>query len=407
MSLTLAHLGSWGNDPGRPPREQMEDLVVRDISSYRPSSIEGIIDEERPDAVVLLSTETFAHRACIRYCRQRGIPTLNLYHGIVGVEVVSARGGTYRVDVLGHSAFVLSKLYKTFRRTLPCYVGSLVRTGAALSEWHEFLGDATRMAQGRTADVAADDARTTRCCVYTRADVQHAVRTFGFPETHVVPVGNPDLPRFGLRKEMIGSRAHRVLTAQEVMYIETGLVTVGYLFSSVKAFVQHLLATSSRLAEQGLRMLVKPKPHPAEYMQELVGSLRGTGIEVISNGDFLERLRSCAACVVESTTLALVPALLGMPLLYANYGILRSLQFGPVLRSYPRGHLLTDIGDAAALLRRDAETYDDRKLEDWIRDNAGPLPAEDMPRRVTDVLEELAGSAATRLAAGLTCELPG
>lgn len=388
MSLTLLHLGSWGNDPGRPGREAIGNLAVRDIASYRDRSLGKVLDEEKPDAVILLSTLTFAHRACIRYCRQRSIPTLLLYHGLE-----AAQGEfDYKVNHFAHGSFILSKARKTIQHTLPCYVGALTRTRAPIRDYFHFLADLLRMATGKDVLVAPGDARTTRCCVYAKADIPHAVRKYGYRDDEVVAVGNPDLMRFGLTQEMVGSQARcSALTKSEVMYIETGFVSVGYLFSSVRQFADHLLMTEKRLADQGMKMLFKYKPHPAEHAEKLATYLRGSNIELVANADFLGRLLGCSACIVETTTLAIVPALLGMPLFFANYGVLGELRFGPALTSYPRGYVLGDVSNMADILRRDGKCLDHIALANWIDYNAGPFPADDRSIRIAEVVEELVG----------------
>ena len=68
MSFSIVHIGSWGSDPGRPSREVVGGLEFRDVTFYPGKSFDQILEEERPDAVVLLSTQTFAHRAFLRYC---------------------------------------------------------------------------------------------------------------------------------------------------------------------------------------------------------------------------------------------------------------------------------------------------------------------------------------------------
>jgi hypothetical protein len=400
MPLTLVHLGSWGNDPGRPGREKIGDLAVRDIATYPNGSIDGMLDAERPDAVIFLSTLTFAHRACIRYCRRRGIPTLLLYHGLE-----AAHGDVeYRVNRLAHVRFILSKMGKMLRRTLPCYVGSLMKTRASVLDYFRFVTDLLRMTTGKDVWIAPDDSRTTRCCVYAKVDISHATRKFQFKEEDVVAVGNPDLWRFGLTQEMVGMRARSPAPDQRtIMYIETGFASVGgYLFSSVKEYVDHLLMTAEGLAAQGMKMLFKYKPHPPAHVEKLMGLLRGSNIELVGGADFLEKLRNCSACIAETTTVALIPALLGIPLLLANFGALKGLHFGPALTTYPRAHVLQSLSDVTAILRKDAETFDPRALVDWAEHNSGPLPAEDRPVRIAEVVQDLAHSGGSSLRHGGT-----
>ncbi len=388
LTLTLVHLGSWGNEPGRPNQEKIGELEVRDISFYGAGSFEKLLEIEQPEAVIFLSTETFAHRAFVRYCHQKSIPTLLLYHGLVNVQVTNDQTGSYKLNKLAYARFVFSKLSKLAAHTFPCYVNSLLKTKAISKDWMRFILDVMRMAVGKSSLIAADDAKTSRCAVYTDADIEHAVRTYGFEAGEVIVVGNPDLTRFGLTQPMMGRGLQRGAPhLKKIMYIDTGLVAVGLVFDGRQAFIDHLVSTSRSLVAQGETLLLKP--HPAHNLEFLQKSLDGSGIELISNEDFLPKLQECAACIVEPTTLALVPALMGMPLLYANYNELEQLRFGPVLTSYPRGYMLESVSDVSEKLRKDAEEFDPRAIHDWIALNAGPLPAEAMPDRVANIVESM------------------
>ena len=80
-----------------------------------------------------------------------------------------------------------------------------------------------------------------------------------------------------------------------------------------------------------------------------------------------------------------MPALLGMPLLLAAYGELKTQRFGLALTSYPRAYLLEDIADFTAVLQQDAEQFDSKSVSDWIAANSGPLPAGEMPMRIARI----------------------
>ena len=391
-ALKLVHLGSWGNDPGRSARERIGGLEVRDISSYGRTSLERMLDAESPDALILLSIETFAHRAMLRYCRKRAIPTLLLYHGLVNVQVTSDPRGSYGPRMLAHAIFVCSKLGKLMRRTLPCYVRALLRTHASAGDWQRFIGDAVRMALGRSAHrPAADpasDATATMCAVYTEADVEHAIRSYAFQPESVRVVGNPDLGRFGMTEQLLGSRlASEPPAPLRLMYIDTGLVNNGLIFRNYDQFIAHLTLTAEALAAHGARMSLKL--HPSHDEELLRRRLADTGVEIVANRDLMGGLETSHACIVEPSTLAMIPGLLGMPLFYAAYGRLAPLRYGPVLMSYPRGCLLTDIGTLAKRLSEVRARCDAAAVRDWIRRNAGPTPAEAMPERVADAVEAL------------------
>jgi hypothetical protein len=388
LDFLLIHIGSWGSDPGRPSREMLGPIEARDIKYYNDAWFDEVLEFEKPDAVLFLSTRTFAHRAVVRYCEQRSIPSLHLYHGIANVQVTNDYKGSHRIARVAYALYALSRIGKLVRRTFPCYIRALWKTRASLREWRRFIGDVGRFARGVPFLKAADDSRTTRCAVYTNADVEHAVRVYGFEPGEVAAVGNPDLVRFGLRPHMLGMM-NRPSTAELelMMYVDTALAIVGLLFKSRGAFIDHLKATATALAAQGKRLAFKP--HPAHDANALRRDLDGSGIELVANEDFVSRLQQCCGCIAETTSVALVPAVLGLPVFCACYGDLRTQRFGPVLSSYPRGYLLEDVTNFSEILSRDAMTLDPKRVDDWIAFNCGPLPAEDMPARVAALLDQM------------------
>lgn len=392
MELLLVHLGSWGDDPGREKEERIGTLLVRDISYYRSASLAAVLDAERPAVVLFLSTRSFAHRAFLRLCTARGIPTINLYHGLVRVQAVDDVGPAYPQKNSAYLRFVLGRLPKFFRHTLRSYGGALLSTRASLSDWVRFVGDAVGLMSAKIPAVAAPDASPSVCCVYTPADIPHAMLSYGLPLEQVVAVGNPDLPRFGLTSDMLGQQLHDddPETRRSVMYIDTGLIAHGHVFQDEAAFIAHLVETKAALGAQGYTLLVKL--HPALRQLGTAKRLIDCGVDVIDDQDFLARLQQCCASIVEPTTLALVPALLGMPLFLACYDRTGELRFGEVLRSYPRARELADLQQFGALLQS-AVASPDAEVVEWIDTNAGPLPAEAMPARVAGIVLSLTGHA--------------
>jgi hypothetical protein len=390
MELLLVHLGSWGIDPGRPLEEMQGQLKLRDISYYGGIDFERILDEERPDAVLLLSTQTFAHRAFLRYCHARGIPSVHLFHGLIRVQAVDNPGQqVYKPHPLSYLGFVLSRIGKSLRKTWPAYARSLVSSSAAPADWARFISDIRDGAIGRYHyRPAAADARTNKICVYTSADVPHATHTYGLAPADVIPVGNPDLIAFGLEPHMIGQCVGAPSSDQKfVMYIDTALVAMGLVFRSDAEYVEHMLAVRDSLARQGKVLLFKP--HPDMRIRGVDKTLSERGVEVIDNADFTKRLADCCACIAETTTLAMVPALMGIPLLLAQFGRLSKMRYGEVLLTYPRARVLENVDDVVPLLAAERAACEPARVWEWIHENAGPLPATDMPKRVANVILQL------------------
>lgn len=387
FSLTLVHLGSWGSDPGRPKSELIGDIPVRDVSYYDKPDLLHILEQEAPAAVLFLSTDTFAHRAFNRYCRMKGIPTLNLYHGLVRVQAVDA-GSPYRINILAHVRFVSARLLKALQLVWPAYGKALWRTSASLSAWRRFAKDILMGGLGRFSLISAEDARTDRCGVYVAADIVHAVTKYGFREDQVTAVGNPDLSRFGLGEAAIGSHVASVSGERKaVMYVDTGLIYTGYVFNSPAEFIGHMVDTSRALAQIGLSLVFKP--HPDHLRTDVPQRLRDAGIEVCDNKEFVRRLEGCCASIVEPSTLAVIPALIGMPLWLAQYGRLQEQRFGSVLESYPRAQKLTSLAEMGSVYARSGEAINGDAVKRWIAENAGPMPPEGMPARVCELVESM------------------
>jgi hypothetical protein len=388
--IKLVHLGSWGNEPTRPRTETIGRLEVADISAYPGESFEAVLDMERPDAVVMLSTATFAHRAFLRYCAKRSIPTLHLYHGLMSVQVTDDHIGSVKINKLAHARYVAARLKKLATKTFPCYIGALLRTGGTPADWSRFLYDVGKLASGLPIwqPNVARDAQTTKCAVFNEIDRHHAHRVYRLAMDDIVAVGNPDLIRFGLREPMLGSfdvpgRAQR----REIVYIDTGLAMQGLVYRDVGDFCAHLIDTGKALAQQGYTLAVKL--HPAHDAAKIEDRVASHGVRLVSADAFIDRLLDSAGCIAEPSSATLIPALLGVPLLLARYGRLADVRFGQLLLNYPRSTVLADINDARRLLDADPPPGQAQQLVAWIHDNAGPIPAEQMPRRVSQLLASM------------------
>ncbi len=362
-------------------------MVVLDISSFGRKNFLQIIDTVRPEAVIFLSVDTFAHRAFNRYCRLRGIPTLHLYCGLMRVQPVEAKK-THKVNLISQAAFVASRLTKAFTKVWPNYMKAMIVTGAPLSAWWRFLEDIYNLTTGKYIQISALDARTTHSAVYVSAEIPHAIKKYGFGEKEVTAVGNPDLMTFGLLSDTIGYGVFKESNANtDVMYIDTGLIYAGVAFNDADDFLKHLLATKHALELHGKLLIVKL--HPDHYKTAFPDMLTENGIGLVQNTQFVQQLKNCAAAIVEPSTAAMIPALMGIPVLLARYGKLSQQLYGEILTSYPRSIELQDLSKINHLLSEKSQERDPAKIFFWINENVGPLPPEDMPARVASVVKKM------------------
>jgi hypothetical protein len=381
IELLLIHLGSWGDELGRPNEEIIAGLRVRDIAWYGRRSLAEVLQLEQPDAVIFTSLDAFAHRAFNRYCRERGVPALHLFHGLQHLMEVS-----YRSSPLKRIWLMRRHIPKLLLRFLPAYIRSLRDTRATRDEWLQLLHDLAGRARNVRGELAAGDSVADGACVYVPADVPVAVERYHHRPDAVTVVGNPDLASFGLGESGIASCLRDTRSSAEVMYIDTALRAYGWVYDSNEDFVRHILGTRDALAHQGKRLLFKP--HPAQ-VTGIVESIGAAGVEIVSSPGFVPRLQVCCACITEPSSAALIPALLGMPLLLAKYGKLRGQRFGEMFQGYPRSRDFAEPAAFSLMLDEEFVSLDVAAVQAWIRVNTGPMPASAMPERVADSLVAL------------------
>lgn len=389
IELCLVHLGSWSDDQRVQSEENIGGLRVKDISCFRNSDFEEVLRVEKPDVVLFLSTETFLHRAFQRLCKHRNIPTIHLYHGLVSVNVYDGKTEPIKINLRGQMEFVLRQAYRILAFAIPIYGRCLWLTSASISDWTRFSRDIGYRLVGKSIFIPASDAISSRCCVYTVADVQDAVVRFQMSKNDVVVVGNPDLVNFGVEDSALGALIRNDLDATNVMYIDSGLVSLGHVFGSVGEYARYISNINVRLKANGKILLFKVKPHPVDIGELLIKLLVEEGVQVVGNSQFVEKLKTCCACITEPSTLGLIPALIGLPLFLSRIGLLAHIRYGRVFTTYPRAQYLDDIDAFNELLLLEQAQCNSDLVLTWIAENSGPMPAGGMPSRVADVVVDL------------------
>jgi len=383
--LLLIHIGSWGHDKNRPIEEYIGKLKTRDISYYHGIGFAEILKRENPAAILFLSTRAFAHQAFNRYAIWLKIPTIHLLHGLIYVQAVGVRNAAYKTNYIQLISMWRQRVQKNLFKLIPSYGRSLLDTRATLPEWLAMGKELFAKISGRSAILAPLDCKTTAGLVYTRADIPFLRDGYHIAEKDIYIVGNPDLIRFGLDRGDfgVGCKPNLQLT-NEIIYIDTALSESGFVFNDAQDFIQHLYNTFQKLQTFGYRLLLKL--HPAHFRTVVPDTLRQLGIELCDNTNFVERLRPAVAAMVEPSTAAMIPALMGKPLLLIQYGKLAGQLYGPVLTTYPRAKFLKNLDDLPHLLEAEQGQLNQEAFQLWFDENAGPLPAEEMPMRVTQAV---------------------
>lgn len=388
--LILIHIGSWGHDKGRLKEEKINGLLVRDISYYKNMSILEIFKQEKPEAIIFLSTKAFAHQTANLYAMHLKIPTLHLYHGIVSVQSVNSNAvKAYKRSFYGLLTQLYQRFWKNFTLLIPTILIALMRCKMPLSYWRFVFRDIFTKINNPLSQATSPLIKTTLGCIYTEADRMHMKNTYMLKDYDIYSVGNPDLITFGFSSNDIGCsfQVDKSSSRNDVVYIDTSLVQAGYVFDNFNQYFNHLLLTEKYLMKFGFSMCFKP--HPDHYHNgNLLELLEKSTIRVIHKDNFMSEIRTCSAVIVEPSTLSLIPALMGKLILLANYGKLSSQTYGDVLVSYPYSIFLKDLNTISELNFKISKQIRTRDFESWVEQNSGPMPPENMPERVFNALKK-------------------
>ena len=103
-----------------------------------------------------------------------------------------------------------------------------------------------------------------------------------------------------------------------------------------------------------------------------------------ADDEFIEYLSNSAGAIVEPSTAALVPMLMGKPIFLTQYDALQGLDFGSIISLYPKAFTIVNDRDFYKICG--PINFDYEEAKNWISHVSGPLPASLMPSRVVKTL---------------------
>jgi hypothetical protein len=382
IDIKLVHVGSWGDEIGRPNSEVIKGLKVHDINYYK--SLENVIKQENPDLVLFLSMDPLIHRAFNRYCQKYKVPTLHLYHGVHSVfKSLSADHKQLRR--------YLSVLFKNIINRLGyvffVYCKSLINTGANLKTWISLFLDVYKKILGIAIVKANSDAVTSCICVFNEFDQKQAVQKFSVSSDTVKIVGSPDILKFkNLEKFICRFSNEKNFKNKSVVYIGTGVRGTKMMLSDDREYFNFLMKTYEALKQINKKLILKLHYSRILSMQKYF-SMVENDIIFCEDDEFIPELEKSCGAIVEPSTAALVPLMMGKPIYLAQYDSLSGLEFGEIISSYPKAFSIKLLADLARINAPISSS--EINTNQWIKSVCGPLPAGDMPIRVVSVIDSL------------------
>lgn len=197
VKCLLVHRGSWGSEQGSPNEEMVEGLLCRDIQYYRTNLMYDILHHEKPDAVIVLTTNTIADRSIILAARSLKITSYFLMHGIIFT------GEKREIDMPGMARqgrkMRWTRAWKYLRYVLPNYFYS----GWKLNWRFAFRAEPYRLIVKSFMDPTryywepppSSEIHCDWALVWAKEYKDHYNRVFGYPADRIIVVGPPPLDR--------------------------------------------------------------------------------------------------------------------------------------------------------------------------------------------------------------------
>lgn len=272
VECLLIHRGSWGAEPDRPTEEVIEGLRCRDIRHYH-GLVYSALRAERPNLVLILTTNYIADRAVILAARALGIQTCFLMHGIRYVGTNGSAPDEAPMARRFLRALRWKRAFKYLRHTIPDYF----RSGTAADASFPFRPGPYRtlvntflfperyvLHPDPTPELHAD-----RALVWAEVYKDLFVADYGYPAERVRVVGHPPLDaafRLAASPMPVAEREafleQHGIAADEAfaVYLEDGLVETGFEGWTSSTRIAHL-EEIARVCDQAGRILVI-KLHP-------------------------------------------------------------------------------------------------------------------------------------------------
>lgn len=382
INLTLVHAGSYGNEIREHKSEKIDDIPVHDISSF--DSLDDCIKMLNPDVILFLSLDTLFTRAINRYAQTHNLPTVNLYHGL-------------------HSAFDSLKNLKTNyfarfldifprilinKRFLFFYLNILVKTDLTIKDLINITHDVLLKMLGRDISVARLDGNPNFICLFNNYELVEAKKKYTSKRVSFHEIGIPDLYKFKGLSKVINSYNTELKKHMICTYVGTGPRSTNMLLSDNDEYFEHITEINNFLTDKGY--LVNFKLHHSRLNSiEHLNEINNNKINLINDDEFVNSLRNSKFSIIEPSSASLAPAIIGMPIVLSKVLKLSNLKFGKLFNEYPRSFQINTLNELSIFLDElEQGSFKMEKIDKWLVKSLGPMPLDDLPKRVAKVMFE-------------------
>jgi hypothetical protein len=336
-STMLLHRGSFGAELGRPHEEIIKGVTVRDVSYYGNRSLHSILQLERPDAVIMLTSFYLIDRSVILSCRALNIRTFFLMPGIREVDEAYITTSEYETKFkkLNKLSAIALKLPKYLRHIIPNYLYSGFKYSKlfliSLEPWRAMLQLFFRPGRKMLYPSPTHEIHCDIALVYAERYRQFFHEKYGYPHHKLRVVGNPALD--GLfdgdsndPKKIIALKARHGIDegVPIVTYLATPFVEVGYEGWNSEVRIKELEILRKCCMKSQFQLVIKL--HPAITDPDIFGyGENHSSVTVIADTDLPLLIKNSAAVIGHHSSTLLIPIALEKPLFIPRWGLMKNL----------------------------------------------------------------------------------
>tara|TARA_S200000501_G_scaffold100590_1_gene94118 strand:+ start:5772 stop:7019 length:1248 start_codon:yes stop_codon:yes gene_type:complete len=364
-------------------KKSIKDLTIKDFSNYKNSNLLEILNNENPDLVLVLHMNNLDIRSLNRCCKYLNIPVMFLEHAITSnVELTNTkRHDSKRFLLKRFKRIIKDKLFNQYFN----YIKYLFLTKASIKTFFLFFIESIFKLLNK--DLPSEDWNYAAYCVFIDPDKRKLLlQHYNFiDENKIHVVGNYDLLEFGMSPELFNSYVLNNIS-KDILYIDSDCVY--RTFNGNKAlYLKYIRNLNKIIEDNGFKLNIKLHPLSIEKLLDI--ELSKYNINIVEQNNFMNTLEKVKYVISEASSITTLPCLIGLPLLTPTLNPFNKKKYGTLINNYPNRLSFSSLKELDFIFKNHNLKSFKNQIDFWIREYAGPLPSDNFPKRVLEIIKNI------------------
>lgn len=361
----------------------IEGLLIKNISSYPSKNLLKILRIEKPDLVIVINMNLLKLRSLNRCCKFLGIPIIFLEHAVTSVSGLtnSKRFDARRALLKRYQRIINGELIKDYFLFLRYFF----YTKASFKDWLLLLVESFAKLIGK--DIKTKDWFYDAYCVFLESDKNKLILQYQnlIDKNKVFVVGNYDLNFFNIDLENFNSFEYKA-NNNYILYIDSDCVERTF-YKDINLYLKYINNINEVVRRNGFKLYIKL--HPNSLSKGLDHHLEKLNIRSLKKEDFIPFLKKTNYVISEPSSLTAVVCLTGTTILTPILKSFNQKRYGLIIDKYPNRINFSSFDELENIIQNNLHKSNKTKINNWIKEFAGPLPPSQFPNRVFKVIKDI------------------